>query len=1004
MNKNQAPAGLSVDRNPVRQQFPARDGQQAVFHSREAVLASLVDNFSLVESNEDRDRGGLRRPQVGAVHAILADWTTGSSEPITIVMPTGTGKTETMLAVTAAVRPDLLLVLVPSNALREQIAKKFETWGILKDLGCLNSQVHHLAVGQIRHAFLSQEKATHFAKSCNVIITTPNALNASTPETKMTLLKECSHLFVDEAHHIAARTWRETCDTFVGKPIVQFTATPFREDGRHLGGRLAYNFPLREAQNDGYFASINYRSIVAFLDPDRAIALEAVKHLRRDVRNGLDHLLMARTKRIGRVREILHLYEEIAPEFYPVVLHSGLRVAERREALRVIDDRTSRIILCVDMLGEGFDLPALKVAAIHDPHKSLGVTLQFIGRFARPTEGPASEATVVVGRPEGSYDVNLSGLYAEDADWNLLIRDLSESAVEEQEKLSEFEQGFQAISDTVSIRNLLPKMSAVAYRTECTNWKPNKARELFGRLLTEEIIINQAEAVAWFVSENRTPVRWGHLRTVEELSYDLYVLYWDDQQQILYINSSTTKSLHEKLAKAVCGESATRITGEKVYRLLAEVKRLVPTNVGVLDVRNASRRFSMHVGADVTEGFPVAEAQTKTKTNIFAYGFENGIKVSFGASLKGRIWSYRVAGNLSEWVDWCRAAGQKLVDDSIDIDSVFEHFIRPEVVESRPNLVPLGIEWPWNIHLRPTESLELHYENSTWPLIDADLELTSFSVSDPISFDVVTPQWRAPYVVTFPGDRISYIPTGTDVLVQRADSNTPLSEFLQDRGLTLLFEQDAVVVPPGLLLKPNRELPPYDPEELTVVDWTGVNLQVESQGADKKPDSIQRRTIEHIRSIAAWDVVVDDDGPGEIADIVAIRVDGRELKICLVHCKYSSRDFPGARIDDLYDVCGQAQKSVRARRSVPSFFRNLIRREKRRYARVGRSGFEIGHAQKLYELEDSARLLKPSLKIMIAQPGLSKSKVSQPQLELLASTSVYLHETFNAAFEVLCSP
>ena len=40
-------------------------------------------------------------------------------------------------------------------------------------------------------------------------------------------------------------------------------------------------------------------------------------------------------------------------------------------------------MVCVDMLGEGFDLPALKVAAIHDPHKSLGVTLQFVGRFAR---------------------------------------------------------------------------------------------------------------------------------------------------------------------------------------------------------------------------------------------------------------------------------------------------------------------------------------------------------------------------------------------------------------------------------------------------------------------------------------------------------------------------------------------------------------------------------------------------------------------------------------------
>ena len=35
------------------------------------------------------------------------------------------------------------------------------------------------------------------------------------------------------------------------------------------------------------------------------------------------------------------------------------------------------------MLGEGFDLPELKIAALHDVKKSLPVTLQFTGRFTR---------------------------------------------------------------------------------------------------------------------------------------------------------------------------------------------------------------------------------------------------------------------------------------------------------------------------------------------------------------------------------------------------------------------------------------------------------------------------------------------------------------------------------------------------------------------------------------------------------------------------------------------
>ena len=45
------------------------------------------------------------------------------------------------------------------------------------------------------------------------------------------------------------------------------------------------------------------------------------------------------------------------------------------------------------MFGEGFNLPNLKIAAIHSPHKSLAITLQFIGRFARTGQTDIGGAT-----------------------------------------------------------------------------------------------------------------------------------------------------------------------------------------------------------------------------------------------------------------------------------------------------------------------------------------------------------------------------------------------------------------------------------------------------------------------------------------------------------------------------------------------------------------------------------------------------------------------------------
>ena len=125
---------------------------------------------------------------------------------------------------------------------------------------------------------------------------------------------------------------------------------------------------------------------------------------------------MARVKSIPRAKQVLGLYANIAPDLGPTAIYSQLGAKARKGALDALRNRSSRIVVCVDMLGEGFDLPALKVAAVHDSHKSLGVTLQFIGRFARTTDGSDfGDAAMFVARTEFEPDTRLRDLYAEDA-------------------------------------------------------------------------------------------------------------------------------------------------------------------------------------------------------------------------------------------------------------------------------------------------------------------------------------------------------------------------------------------------------------------------------------------------------------------------------------------------------------------------------------------------------------------------------------------------------------
>jgi len=969
------------------------------------VLDSLQGKFQFVEASADGSRRGLRSPQIGAVHSILGYWTTVPSQPATVVMPTGTGKTDTMIALLATGRLERLLVIVPTDALRAQLAQKFETYGVLLEAEVLHEPVLRPVVGRVEHAFGSAEEAVDFAARCNVIVSTVSALAASSPDVRRALVEECSHLFIDEAHHIAATQWGEIRDYFSDRAVVQFTATPFRADGKHLGGRLIFAYPLREAQRQGYFSKIDYIPVTDFYDPDFTIATTAVDRLKADREAGLDHLLMARVKTTKRADEIIEIYRRIAPELNPVKIHSGEKPARRRAAFGEIDKRTSRIIVCVDMLGEGYDLPSLKVAAIHDSHKTLPVTLQFIGRFARVTSGRIGDACVVVNRPDPEYDESLRRLYADDADWNFVIREVAEAAVGAEQKISDFEAGFgSSLPEEVPIRTLAPKMSTVVYRTTCNSWDPDGALSIFGEesLLTPSIALNRQKNVAWFVTEERSPVRWGTLKTVEETAYNLYVLYWDSDKDLLYINSSNNATVHKPLAQAVCGDDAEIINGENVYRVMAHVNRLVPTNVGLIDVRSRARRFSMHVGADVTEGFPTAEAQTKTKTNIFANGYEEGDRVSFGGSLKGRVWSRQAARSLSEWVDWCDHVGAKLVDDTISVDEVMKGFIRPQVVRERPDLVILGVDWPHELYFNTSDETLISYKGASAPLMDAELRVIVHGTEGPVNFAVVTPAWSAPYEAAFTEDGIKYRALDSDVHVLAPRSNYPLSTVFTDLGLKFYFEDETTIEHGGFLLRPPRNTPPFLKDKLVVLDWSGIDIKKESQGASREKDSIQYHVIQHVLAERQWDIVIDDDGSGEAADIVALAVDDDGLLIRLTHCKFSSEPQPGARVEDLYELCGQAHKSVHWKRAV-DLIDHLIRRERRRQSKHGRVGFEVGDEAVLRSMQHRVRSLRARLEITIVQPGLSAAKVSDAQLQLLACTEVYTHETALARLEVLCS-
>lgn len=682
---------------------------------------------------EDTGTGtlGLRPPQLGALHAAQSHLAI-YRRPATIVMPTGTGKTETMLSILIAEQCRCLLVIVPTDALRTQIAKKFVELGILKEFGIIRRRARYPVVGILKKRPKTAKAVDDLFPNCNVVIATMASVGQSPDFVQKRIAKHCTHLFIDEAHHMGAQTWKRFRAAFKQVPVLQFTATPYRNDEKPIPGAILFNYSLRQAQTDGYFKAIEFKAVQEF-DPQRedlAIAEAAVEQLRHDFDKG--HVLMARVNTIHRAREVFEIYRKFK-EFYPVQIHTGIKSQKERDNIRrSILSGQARIVVCVDMLGEGFDLPELKIAAFHDVKKSLPITLQLAGRFTR-SKPNLGRATFVANIANIEVKDELRKLYQRDVDWNLLLPRLSENAISDEIELLKFIEGFQKFPDDLSLQNVRPNLSAVAYRTNCRAWKPENFSTGIGDFASFERVyhdLNPRENTLVVVIARRIPVDWAKMNEIYFLEWQLYILFWDKENQLLFINNSSNSGFFEKLAQSVAGE-VQLISGPNVFRCLSKVNRLLFQNVGLLEQLGRLIRYTMRAGSDVESGLSEAQKQKAIKSNLFGTGYEDGNRTSIGCSYKGRIWS-RQHTDLRSWTRWCRSVGSKLLDESLDPEDILKGILVQEVVSERPMVMPIRVDWPDVIYRDSERNLSLRLSGEVVFLHEADISIDDPSETGPI--------------------------------------------------------------------------------------------------------------------------------------------------------------------------------------------------------------------------------------------------------------------------------
>jgi hypothetical protein len=171
----------------------------------------------------------------------------------------------------------------------------------------------------------------------------------------------------------------------------------------------------------------------------------------------------------------------------------------------------------------------------------------------------------------------------------------------------------------------------------------------------------------------------------------------------------------------------------------------------------------------------------------------------------------------------------------------------------------------------------------------------------------------------------------------------------------------------------------------------------------ERPRSVQAFVAEYYRN-EDFELIFNDDDAGEAADLICLKETDEHIRLVLVHCKFSGGLTEGKRVKDVVEVSSQAVRSAVWRGNFNSLNRHMLARQKLTGSgNVNRSRFIVGNNTVLSSIVKKSRLKPIDFQVVIAQPGVKQSDLSQSQRSVLGSAISFLKQTVDVDLKIICS-
>lgn len=206
-------------------------------------------------------------------------------------------------------------------------------------------------------------------------------------------------IFVDEAHHLAAKSFYEVISKFPGRYRFAVSATPYRADGLTkmvfaCSGGIIHEIKqsqvptiipsLRVIETDFYTDSYDHIEVVRQLIEDDQRNLLIARKIAEEAPGNYSLVLSDRVEHLHRLKQLLNT---IVPDLSCEILTGDIPKRERKAIMERAKNKEIDILLATQLAREGLDIPHLNRLFMTYPKKSASSVQQEVGRIMRPAEG-----------------------------------------------------------------------------------------------------------------------------------------------------------------------------------------------------------------------------------------------------------------------------------------------------------------------------------------------------------------------------------------------------------------------------------------------------------------------------------------------------------------------------------------------------------------------------------------------------------------------------------------